>query len=491
MYKEEAQSSKLAKFLSIYDLAFVDTSFLMEDSFPEFMDTLTNSKEYWKDDFKVIVLGECVAELKKHAKNKKEHLKAIAAKRAIKILRHNFWHGKAITKMKAQHSDGFGDRAILAKVADLRVEQKILILTQDKSLARDVLKNNLSESVHGRYVGVYRLQRDATLAENTGEQPIHQRSNENPKVSPKPNTDRVTENHPKKDVPTHREESRPLVAPKKKPEKPEQTPTVTPSMNSEFGANPGDALTKFMRKKSVLIRDPSVPYSALIHGEYDVTTEDIDAVNRLVLDEKDSAEYHKKNLDGVFTRKGPKLYLFTEQKKEAAPVKKAPKKPLKPTKMEPPKAEEAPQAPKKKAPTKKAEPKPEPAKGEPVLIVAEKPKRQPKKAGPKDAPAEASPEPKPTKAKAPAKKAKAAGGSNETSSEPNAPDALAEAKAWDLKLNANLSNPTYPKKSAKKAVAEQINRLRALAPEETSNFLLSLSDLEAKAKELEESENKE
>ena len=96
MYNEELKSSKLAQFLNDYDYVFVDTCSLMEDSFPLFMDYLSKSREYWKEDLQVIVLGECVEELKKHAKEKEKDRK-IAALRALKIIRHDKWHKKADT----------------------------------------------------------------------------------------------------------------------------------------------------------------------------------------------------------------------------------------------------------------------------------------------------------------------------------------------------------------------------------------------------------
>ena len=68
MYSEEIKSSNLAKFLNNFDKVFMDTCSLMEDSFPLFMDCLVKSREYWKDGLKVIVLGECMEELKKHSR---------------------------------------------------------------------------------------------------------------------------------------------------------------------------------------------------------------------------------------------------------------------------------------------------------------------------------------------------------------------------------------------------------------------------------------
>ena len=56
MYSEETKPSNLAKLLNNFDKVFMDTCSLMEDSFPQFMDCLVKSHEYWKDGLKVIVL---------------------------------------------------------------------------------------------------------------------------------------------------------------------------------------------------------------------------------------------------------------------------------------------------------------------------------------------------------------------------------------------------------------------------------------------------
>ncbi len=169
MYSEETKSSHLAKFFSIYDYVFVDTCSLMEDSFPLFMDTLEASKEYWKDGFEVIVLGECMQELKKHARNKENQEARIEAKRALKILRHDRWHGRTLTITKSHSNYGFADNAIYSNVSSLRIQKKVLIITQDKTLATDLRKLNSLDSQRGRYVEIYRLNANGELEENLGE----------------------------------------------------------------------------------------------------------------------------------------------------------------------------------------------------------------------------------------------------------------------------------------------------------------------------------
>jgi rRNA-processing protein FCF1 len=174
MYSEETKSSSLAKFLSIYDYVFVDTCSLMEDSFPVFMDNLTASHEYWKDGLHVIVLGECVEELKKHAASKDNQEARIEAKRALKILHHDKWFHKILEVTKSNTNYGFADNAIYTAVSSLRIQNKVLIITQDKALATDLKKLNSLDSQRGRYVLVYRLNQQGDLEENPGETGLYQ-----------------------------------------------------------------------------------------------------------------------------------------------------------------------------------------------------------------------------------------------------------------------------------------------------------------------------
>lgn len=169
MYSEELKPSNLAKELSAFDYVFLDTCSLMEDSFPSFMDTLTKSREYWKDGFEVVVLGECVSELKKHAKSKDSQEARIEAKRALKILHHDKWHDKVLEITKTNSNYGFADNAIYSTVSSLRIQKKVLVITQDKTLTTDLRKQNHLESQRGRFVVVKRLTASGDLEDNPGE----------------------------------------------------------------------------------------------------------------------------------------------------------------------------------------------------------------------------------------------------------------------------------------------------------------------------------
>lgn len=170
MYSEEMKASSLAKLFAIYDLALVDTSSLMEDSFPAFMDVLANSKDYWKEGFKVVLLGDCLDELNKHSKDKNEHLKAIAAKQALKIIKKDQKRTKTFEIRKSLRQDIFADAALMSVATAEHIHNKLLVITQDKNLTRDLLNLNNLESQRGRWLKVYHLDETGSLVESDGNQ---------------------------------------------------------------------------------------------------------------------------------------------------------------------------------------------------------------------------------------------------------------------------------------------------------------------------------
>jgi rRNA-processing protein FCF1 len=375
MYSEETKSSNLAKFLGIYDYVFLDTCSLMEDSFPAFMDVLTASREYWKDGFEVIVKGECVKELKKHLKSKESVEARIEAKRALKILRHDRWHKRILTITKSNKNYGFADNAIFTEVSSLRIQKKVLIITQDKTLASDLRKLNRLDSQRGRFLAVYRLNQTGELEENPGENGSYSSRNfagnnkysQNSSYSKLARQPSFKETKKSYDEPKKEEikvEKSPLVAaderlcanlsqpnypldrklgdieaqivslnalsaeersklslaytleqlkdekakllnkgakapekkaqaisaPKavvpalakpqpivKKEEKPVQAKPTKKSWY-EYGSTIQEALVKAGAHESIIFRDSSVPYFAMVHGPYDVTEQDLDAL---------------------------------------------------------------------------------------------------------------------------------------------------------------------------------------------------------------------
>lgn len=535
MYNEELKSSKLAQFLNDYDYVFVDTCSLMEDSFPLFMDYLSKSKEYWKEDLQVIVLGECVEELKKHAKEKEKDRK-IAALRALKIIRHDKWHKKAFTITKAEGSS-FADNAIFTKVSGLRIHNKILVITQDKTLTTDLLKLNRLDSQKGRYLSVYRLTPHSELEKNPGENgektfnKKHEASSfqkvekdnktvalnkaqkviieddnklaknlSNPNYKTK-NKIKDVDNQlsklnkldanslsalnlrfSKEDLLKKKEE----LLPSKKGEKKENK-KETSSVIVTTGASPSEALKRLALNYHSIVRDPSVSYVGAVHGNLDLTSDDLKKVDQLAVS-KGNFSYNKGNV--VYSFEKGKEYSVScknlssnkkqEEEKRSTPVsmKEEKKKTLPPKKEENKKTKTAPSSMKK-------ENKPLPQKEKPILskddpILKKKIRIVKVKGSTSGGSSSAIPEgivlvvgePKaraPKKEKAPV--LKKAASKNDSS-------LLKEVMDVDRVLNANLNNPNYPKEKALLDIQKQKARLKKLSSKDLSNLQLHLEDLE-------------
>ena len=538
MYSEEAKSSNLAKFLCNFNKAFLDTCSLMEDSFPQFMETLDGAREYWKGVTEIIVLGECLDELKKHSKSE-DVIKRIGAKRALKILRHDKWHHKVITHTKASHNDSFADRAIYAKVSDLRIAEKILVITQDKKLTNDIRGLNKLESQKGRIINVYLINKNGDLEVNYGEKQIdhkpsrntvRNKANENPKqkqeqkktVQEKPKTTDKSPvvlaenallaniNNPNYPVakklediekqlgllkslkPAERkglelrlteekllqEKKRlqPPVQEKPKEQKKKEVEKQQPKPYYEFGKTPSQALSKLGKHFGWMFRDSSIPFFKGVHGEYDLTTGDL-----LLADEKMSSlkTGEKKDLVVqtlvlVFEKKNVDFFVYVKPQTEEEPKQKEEKKQEAPKPKKEKKAEKAPEAAKAKTEKKPKEQK------------EKKPAKEIKEQA-KDAPAaKEKPQPKQTKKKVETKKE----AEPKAKKEVKRSAGFEEAVKYDKILNANINNPNYPKENVLKDIEAQVYRVKHLKPGEARELLLGLKALDTKRAEI-QNENKQ
>lgn len=167
MYKDEINSSSLAELLSPFNYLIVDTCSLMDPNFPEWMDVLANAKEYRDPNQPIFVFYKCYEELKKHAKDKEDLVKRIAAKRALKILRHAK-RSKLLTVTKKDKTQNFADNAIYVQASHDRLNCRIGVITQDKNLASDLLVLNDSMSQKGYKIHIFRIGKNGVLERNFG-----------------------------------------------------------------------------------------------------------------------------------------------------------------------------------------------------------------------------------------------------------------------------------------------------------------------------------
>ncbi len=167
MFIDERKSSEMAELLNPFDYIILDTCSLMDENFPEWMDVIENAKEYRKAGQPIIVFQKCEDELKKHVHDKNNDSKRIAAKRALKILRHATWK-KLLTISKKEKNQNFADNAIYVRVSNDRITSKIAVITQDNHLAEDLIKLNNLGSQKGYRVCVYKITKGGTLQRNSG-----------------------------------------------------------------------------------------------------------------------------------------------------------------------------------------------------------------------------------------------------------------------------------------------------------------------------------
>ncbi len=168
MYSDENKSSAVAAILNRFDYVLIDTCSLMDPACPIWMDALHNAKDYRKTKDPIIVPRRCYDELKKHSRDRVDDSKRISAKRGLKILRKAKWD-RLLAVAKKDKNENFADNAIYVKVCADRLFSKILIITQDKSLATDLLALNKLRSQQGRPVEVYKLVSDGKMVPNLGE----------------------------------------------------------------------------------------------------------------------------------------------------------------------------------------------------------------------------------------------------------------------------------------------------------------------------------
>lgn len=124
-------------------LILVDTSFLIEGFDTFYTDTLYRLQKY---NEKIIVPGEVINELKKVYKEKKITKEKY---REIDYLLNDFKSNNllAITPISGRNHT---DNILLSKITELRLRRDIVLCTNDKGLARDVL--NLRNSNSTKYI---------------------------------------------------------------------------------------------------------------------------------------------------------------------------------------------------------------------------------------------------------------------------------------------------------------------------------------------------
>ncbi len=490
MYSQEKTFSSLAKVLSNYDRVIIDTCALMDEGFPQFMDTLVGSKRYWKDGLQIITLKECIEELEKHASNKDWHYSdaRIDAVRALNILKdaQKKHHVIQVAKRQQRKGDTFADPSILATATVLRIHYRVLVITQDKNLAYDLDRLNNLGSQNGRFLAVMRI--------NAGGQLEGHPSNK-PKDFKKPEAKKEKNIAPKSEQKEIKKiEVKPVLVPKieQKPAKislpkKEEKPVNEAKQNKpfyNFGPTPVDAVIASAKRLNVLIRDDaSIPYVKGIHGPVDVTKDAL--LSKLPLNALsktgDSLTINIKGLKAVVEKTERDFRAVTSLeaepvKKEQTPVKATPQKVEEPKEVKQPETKQVVKPIEKKA--SDVSKKPAPTKKEQTVA-----KPEVKKAPKAEKKAE---EKKPAAKKAAEKKTEIKDSAKTAEKKPAAPKKtnLEKAQALEKRLSSNVSNPNYPKEKKLKDIDSFFKLYDKLSEDEKKQIKLDTDFLKQQKESL-------
>lgn len=507
-YKEEAGSSTLAVLLKRFDLVFMDTCSLMEESFPLFMDYLVGSRYYLKTAYgktpEFILVDAVINELKNHAANRDDEEKKINALRALKIIADDqrAFKGTRVFTLEKKSDADFADPVIKARVTELKIKNKILVVTQDRMLTDGIKSTNNDPSQRGRFVEVYRINSHSELEINFGERKTP--SIEQPRLTPAKTTSA---------------KSLEKTSPKPQPKSDSLSKEAQKAKNADL----------LLRSN---LTNPNYPFDRKIA---DIDSQ-IECLNALSPKEVDSLRLSF-DVNSLIVRKA---VLLDSQKTAAANQTAAkPQKEPQPAVTK----SDAKSSPRKEVENSSAQPKPSVLKAKrstsssKAISISAKDegktttsptakKRQPKpkpsaesenqvvigNEGNSVAPegvslhvgAPKAKEAKPTSAeKTPRKQTRKASNATQKASDTTAEaktatsgkkrsrkadgaasSALNDVKKSESRLKANLSNPNYPNDKKLADIDAHLNKLSALSDEERSSLTLNVDALKAKESEI-------
>ena len=132
---------------------FVDTCSLLDDYADEFwMNIIPLLKKYGT---KIIVPMRSVEELMKHSNNLYNKELAIKSKNTIKLLKQLIDAG--FIEVRGEKDDNFADNVFQVVFTKFRLKYKLLLITQDNDLAKDILALNNNRSVKANKVYANRI----------------------------------------------------------------------------------------------------------------------------------------------------------------------------------------------------------------------------------------------------------------------------------------------------------------------------------------------
>ena len=140
--KSVAAHDTLEEYVKEYKI-FIDTCSLLNPAIDQFWKNIIPLLD--KYGAKIIIPHRCAEELMKHQNNKNKPELAKQALNSTKLVKQMLEAG--YVEIRGEDSDNFADNVFNVVFTKFRMKYNLLLITQDKSLAEDILKLNDSRSV--------------------------------------------------------------------------------------------------------------------------------------------------------------------------------------------------------------------------------------------------------------------------------------------------------------------------------------------------------
>lgn len=140
------------------NINFVDTSFVLEDSFKDFNKAATDFNQKSNKPFIVDVTLQCMHELEKLASiyNPAKPTLQATASHWLNVFKESFING-GIYRLNANQRGSFFDNAILAEATIQRVDRPVNLFTYDNNLTNEMILLNHSKACRGHHVSIYTM----------------------------------------------------------------------------------------------------------------------------------------------------------------------------------------------------------------------------------------------------------------------------------------------------------------------------------------------
>lgn len=160
--KEQLVQEILENYVRDYKI-FIDTCSLLHPKAQEFWENIIPYLDKYQT--KVIIPTRSIQEVEKHSKNKKDSELAENARKCIGKLSQLI--GDGYIDVRGEETDNFADNVFLVVFTKFRMQHKLLLITQDNDLSKDIMELNNSRSVKAKNVHVKRINKYGFLSDPT------------------------------------------------------------------------------------------------------------------------------------------------------------------------------------------------------------------------------------------------------------------------------------------------------------------------------------